>query len=346
MTRFLSAFFANRTARPFGVLVLIVVVLGIADDGHDRVLTMSTAYNVLQQFATIGPVALALGLSMMVGEFDLSVGGILSLAGCVAVITGSSSPVAGLLLAAAVGAFCGLAQGTIMTWLNLSSIGVTLGGLLTFGGLSYFLTGNTTIGYDRLDVALGVNAPLLGIFSIRSLTAIVLFLVATLVVSWTRFGRDLLAVGSDRRAATIVGIRVSRILIAVFVISGLLTAIGGGLLSYGLAAASPTALADTLVPGAAAAILGGVSLSGGKGRPIGIAGGVLVLSMLRSGLTAIGVPPFAHWIVTAAVLFAVAILDSEELSRRVYSFCRAVGRRSDVHPPNGSSILFRQRADH
>ncbi len=346
MTGYLRAFFANRTARPFAVLVLIVIVLGIGDDGHGRVLTTSTAYDVLQQFATIGPVALALGLSMMVGEFDLSVGGILSLAGCVAVMAGSGSPAAGLLLAVTVGALGGLLQGTIMTWLNLSSIGVTLGGLLTFGGLSYFLTGNTTIGYDRLDVALGVNAPLLGIFSARSLTAIILFLVATFVVSWTRFGRDLLAVGSDRRAATIVGIRVDRILIAVFVISGLLTAIGGGLLSYGLAAASPTALADTLVPGAAAAILGGVSLSGGKGRPIGIAGGVLVLSMLHSGLTAIGVPPFAHWIVTAAVLFTVGILDGEELSRRVYSFRRAVGQRPDTPPPSASSILVRQQADH
>jgi len=345
MSRHLRALMADRTVRSFAVLVLIIIVLGISDGGHGRVLTVNTTYDVLQQFATIGPVALALGLSMMVGEFDLSVGGILSLAGCVAVLTGSGSPVAGLLLAVCVGGLAGLAQGSIMTWLNLSSIGVTLGGLLTFGGLSYFLTRNTTIGYDRLDVALGVNAPLLGIFSVRSLTTIFLFLVAAFVVSWTRFGRDLLAVGSDRRAATIVGIRVNRILIAVFMISGSLTAIGGGLLSYGLAAASPTALADTLVPGAAAAILGGVSLAGGKGRPIGIAGGVLVLSMLSSGLTAIGMPPFAHWIVTAAVLFAVAILDSEELNRRVYSIRCALGKRSDLPPSGGSPILTEPQGD-
>jgi len=319
MTRRLRALLADPTVRPFAVLALITIILGIIDGSRGRVLSANTAYDVLQQFATIGPVALGLGLSMMVKEFDLSVGGVLSLAGCVAVMTGETNPVLGLLLAIAVGGLAGLAQGSIMTWLNLSSIGVTLGGLLTFGGLSYFLTGNTTIAFERLDVALAVNAPVLEIFSVRSLTAIFLFLVAAFVVSWTRFGRDLLAVGSDRRAAIVVGIRVDHILIAVFVISGALTAIGGGLLSYGLAAASPVALADTLVPGAAAAILGGVSLSGGKGRPLGIAGGVLVLSMLRSGLTAIGVPPFAHWIVTAGVLFAVGILDSEELNRRVYS---------------------------
>ncbi len=324
MTRRLREFLTDSSVRPFVVLAIITITLGIIDGTRGRVLSVSTAYSVLQQFATIGPIALGLGLSMMVKEFDLSVGGVLSLAGCVAVMTGETNPMLGLLLATAVGGLAGIAQGSIMTWLNLSSIGVTLGGLLTFGGLSYFLTGNNTIAYERMDVALAVNAPLLEILTVRSMVAIFLFLVAAFVVSWTRLGRDLLAVGSDRRAAIIVGIRVNYILIAVFATSGALTAIGGGLLSYGLATASPVALADTLVPGAAAAILGGVSLSGGKGRPLGIAGGVLVLSMLRSGLTAIGVQPFVHWIVTAGVLFAVGILDSEELSRRIFSIRRVL----------------------
>jgi ribose/xylose/arabinose/galactoside ABC-type transport system permease subunit len=324
MTRRVSPFLTDPSVRPFVVLAIIVIVLGIADGHRGRVLAVSTTYSVLQQFATIGPVALGLGLSMMVGEFDLSVGGTLTLAGCVAVMAGQTNPFAGLLLALAVGSVAGLVQGLIMAWLNLSSIGVTLGGLLTFGGLSYLLTANTTIAYERIDVAMAVNLPLLGIFSVRSLTTILLYLAAAFIVSWTRLGRDLLAVGSDRRAAVIVGIRANSIVVTVFTISGAVTAIGGGLLSYGLAAASPVALADALVPGAAAAILGGVSLSGGKGRPLGIAGGVLVLSMLRSGLTAIGVPPFAHWIVTAGVLFAVAVLDSGELGRRIYPIRHAV----------------------
>lgn len=319
MTRRLLQFLTDRSVRPFVLLVLVTIIFEIIDSGNGRVMSVSTAYSVLQQFATIGPVALGLGLSMMVKEFDLSVGGVLSLAGCVAVMTGGTHPLLGLFLATAVGGLAGICQGLVMTRLNLSSIGVTLGGLLTLGGLSYFLTGNTTIGYERMDVAMAVNAAVLGIFSIRSLTAIFLFFVAAVVIFWTRLGRDFLAVGSDRRAAVVVGIRVNSILIAVFATSGLLTAISGGLLSYGLAAASPTALADTLVPAAAGAIIGGVSLSGGKGRPLGIAGGVLLLSMLRSGLTAIGVPPFTDWIVTGGVLLVVGILDGEELSRRLFS---------------------------
>ncbi len=110
-------------------------------------------------------------------------------------------------------------------------------------------------------------------------------------------------------------------------------ALAGSLLSYSLAAASPVALADTLVPAAAAAIIGGVSLAGGKGTPVGIAGGVLVLAVMRSGLTAIGVPPFAHDIVTGAVLLAVALLDAGDLERRLFGLRRALAAARDRKSP-------------
>ena len=178
------------------------------------------------------------------------------------------------------------------------------------------LTDNTTIGYPRMDIAMLVNEPVLGIFSPRNTVAIALFLVATFLFFLTRIGRDVTAVGSDPRAALVAGVGVDRILIGLFAISGMLTALAGALLSYSLAAASPVALVDALVPATAAAIIGGVSLSGGRGTPVGIAGGVLVLAVLRSGLTAIGVPPFVHDIVTGGVLLAVALLDAPELQRR------------------------------
>ena len=316
----------SPSVRPFVLLLTIVLVLAIVDGGEGRFLNRSTAFSVLQQFATIGPVALGLGLSMILREFDLSVGGMLSLAGCVAVMTGADAPVLGVVLAVLAGVAAGVVQGTIMVWLGLSSVGVTLGGLLTLGGIAYVMTGNQTIGYDRMDIAMLVNDRLLGIFSLRSLVAVAVFAIAALVMSWTRVGRDVIAVGSDRRAALVAGVGVDRIVIGVFAISGALTALAGSLLSYSLAAASPVALADTLIPAAAACIVGGVSLSGGKGTPIGIAGGVLVLCVLRSGLTAIGVPPYVHDIVTGGVLLAVAVLDADDLKRRLFPLRKALVR--------------------
>ena len=318
----MRAALTSPSGRPFLLLAAIVLAFCLVDWGHGRFVNRATAFSVLQQFATIGPVALGLGLTMIAREFDLSVGSMMSLAGCVAVMLGAEHPLIGLAAAMLVGAVSGVTQGAIMVALRLSSVGVTLGGLLIVSGIAYVLTDNTTIGYPRMDIAMLVNEPVLGIFSVRNTVAIALFLVATFLFFLTRVGRDVTAVGSDPRAALVAGVGVDRILIGLFAISGMLTALAGALLSYSLAAASPVALVDALVPATAAAIIGGVSLSGGRGTPVGIAGGVLVLAVLRSGLTAIGVPPFVHDIVTGGVLLAVALLDAPELQRRLFAWRR------------------------
>jgi ribose/xylose/arabinose/galactoside ABC-type transport system permease subunit len=313
---------ANRSVRPYLLLVVITIVLCILDGGRGRFFTPATAFSVLQQFATIGPIALGLGLSMIIREFDLSVGGMLSFSGCIAVLTGVHYPALGVVLAVLVGCAWGLFQGTVMVWLRLGSIGVTLGGLLTLGGLAYVVTGNLSISYPRMDVAMGVNQPVLQLFSPRSLITLAAFFVAAFFLARTRIGRDVYATGSDRRAAMVAGVRTSWIIPAVFACSGMLAALGGSLLSYGLAAASGVALTDALVPATAAAIIGGVSLTGGKGTPIGIIGGVLVLGLLNAGLDAIGTPPAVQDVVTGGVLFMVALADAIDLEPRLFAFRR------------------------
>jgi hypothetical protein len=127
----MRALFTNRSVRPYLLLVVITLVLWALDRGQGRFFTTGTAYSVLQQFATVGPIALGLGLSMIIREFDLSVGGMLSLSGCVAVLSGADYPALGVALAVLCGLAWGLFQGGVMVWLRLGSIGVTLGGLLT-----------------------------------------------------------------------------------------------------------------------------------------------------------------------------------------------------------------------
>ncbi|MDB5406100.1 MAG: hypothetical protein JWL84_1012 [Rhodospirillales bacterium] len=310
---------ADRTLRPFLLLIVIVAAIWLLDGGQGRFFTAATAFSVLQQFATVGPIALGLGLTMIIREFDLSVGGMMSLAGCVAVLSGVGSPPLGIAAAVLAGGIAGLCQGGIMVRLRLGSIGVTLGGLLTFGGIAYVVTGNLSIAYPRMDIAMAVNQKILGVLSLRSLIALAAFLIAAFVMARTRIGRDVYAIGSDRRAALVAGVPVGRIVVGIFALSGMLAALGGSLLSYSLATASGVALTDALVPATAAAIIGGVSLTGGKGTPIGIIGGVLVLSLLRAGLNAIGTQPSVQDIVTGGVLLIVALADAPDLSRRLFA---------------------------
>jgi ribose/xylose/arabinose/galactoside ABC-type transport system permease subunit len=303
--------------RPFTILACAILVLALIDRGTGYFFSVGTVFSVMQLFATLGLVALGLGLSMLVREFDLSVAGMVGLAGCIAVMTGVQNPWIGITLGVGAGVLSGILQGLIMTRLGLSSVGVTLGGLLTLQGITYVLTENKTINYPNMQVALELNAPIANLLSVRSAAALAVFVLAGLVMTYTHIGRDVIATGSDRRASQVAGLNTDRVIIGVFAASGGCAALAGVLLSYGLGAASPVALADVLAPAAAAAIIGGVSVAGGRGGPMGIAAGVLTLCVLRSGLSAIGVSPHVHEIVTGVILIVIAILDAPDLIRRI-----------------------------
>jgi ribose transport system permease protein len=237
--------FARRlldpAARPFTVMIGSIVLLALIDRGSGFFFSLGTVFSVMQLFATFSLVALGLGLSILIREFDLSVAGVVGLAGCIAVMTGVTSPWLGLVLGVGAGLTSGVLQGIIMTRLHLSSVGVTLGGLLTLQGLTYVLTGNQTIGYPNMSVALGLNAPIGGLISVRSAACLAVFVIAALVMTYTHIGRDVIATGSDRRAARIAGLNTDRIVIGVFAASGMFSALAGVLLSYSLSAASPVA---------------------------------------------------------------------------------------------------------
>ncbi len=143
---------------------------------------------------------------------------------------------------------------------------------------------------------------------------------AACVIAWTRLGRDLIATGSDRQAAAIAGVGVDQLTIAALGFSGFCSALSGALLSYSLASASPAGLSEVIVPAAAAAILGGVSLGGGTGRPFGIVAGALTLAVMQSGLNAIGGPAYLNDVAMGAILITVAILDGDHFARRTGFF--------------------------
>jgi ribose/xylose/arabinose/galactoside ABC-type transport system permease subunit len=120
------------------------------------------------------------------------------------------------------------------------------------------------------------------------------------------------------------GVNVHALIVGIFGFSGMMAALSGALLSFSLASASPSGLSDVIVPAAAAAILGGVSLAGGTGRPLGIAAGVLTLGVIHAGLNAIGVPPYVDEVTMGAILLLVAIADGPYLLRRLRQTARAL----------------------
>jgi ribose transport system permease protein len=329
----------HRDRRPYTLLVLVIIAVALVDGGRGYFLSTATAFSVMQLFATYGLVSLGLGLSLLVREFDISTAGMVTLAGAVAVLTGVDNPWLGIAAALAVGLAGGMLQGLIMTYLNLNSVAVTVGGLLTFEGATSVLTGNQSISYPRMSLALALNAPIGGVLSVRSAIVVAIFVMMALFMAYTRIGRDILATGGDRRGSAVAGVNTKAVVVGVFAASGVFCALSGAMLSYGLAAASPSALSDVLAPAAAGAIIGGVSLVGGRGNPMGIAAGVLVLCVLRSGLNAAGASSHVHDIATGCILIAVAIADAPDLSRRLteWRLHRQAMGPAPLHTPGNTS---------
>ena len=193
---------------------------------------------------------------------------------------------------------------------------VTLGGYLVVLGITYILGHNKSVLYENFTVGLRLDKPVLQIFSIRSLVALGIFVVAAIVLRYLRVGRDLRAIGGDRRAARVAGVPVDRLLIGVFVVSALGAALPGALLSYSLATASPTNIGfDVLTFSATAALIGGVRLSGGKGGAVGIAAGVLSLSVLQEILAILRSPDYVSSLITGGLLVIVTIVWAPDLSQ-------------------------------
>lgn len=301
---------------PYAILALMILTLALLPALTQYIVRTANVYDILQNFASYGLVALALGITIIAGEFDLSVSSMYLLGGMVAVLTGVGSPIVGIAAALGTAILVGLLQGGLIARFRLNSMPVTLGGYLVVLGITYILGHSKSVIYEKYTVGLRLDKPIFQIFSIRSLVSLGIFVIAAFGLRYLRIGRDLRAIGGDRRAARVAGVSVDRLLVGVFVVSALGSALPGALLSYSLATASPTNIGfDVLTFSATSALIGGVSLSGGKGGAVGIAAGVLSLSVLQEILSVLRSPDYVSSLITGGLLVIVTIVWAPDLSQ-------------------------------
>ncbi|MGF6956631.1 ABC transporter permease [Paraburkholderia youngii] len=290
-------------------LVLLVgmpVIFGLSVNHY---FSQANLYAIFQAFAFLGIVALGLSVTMVAGEFDLSVAAISTVAGLITVKFGGDNALLGVLYAVIFGVVVGVANAALLPWLGVSSLVTTVGSMMFLTGIGYWIAGGRVLSYGNLDVSDFLDQNVLGIFSPRSLITIACFLVVALFLRYTTLGRDIYAAGGHRKAAIQSGARVGKALTVGFVISGGLSALGGGLLSLSLATASATMGSNILLQAASAAIVGGVALGGGIGSPLGVAMGVLILTVLNNGLGLLNATSTQILLVNGLLLLIVVLLD-------------------------------------
>jgi ribose transport system permease protein len=304
-----------RLSLPVVILAVMAAAFVVLPQFLGGKVNTVSVYTILQTFADYGLVALAVGLGMILAEYDLSAAAVFGLGGLLAVETGTGSPALGILVASGAGLLIGAIQGGIMARWRMRSVEVTLGGLLIVSGLTLVIAKQKTVIYDRLDVSTNLNQRILEVFSPRSLIVLAVFIVVALVIGLTRFGRDVRATGGDRRSAQLTGVPVTRTVIGVFAVGSFVAALGGAFYGLGVGSVAPDVGLNPLVFATIAAILGGVTLSGGKGSPLGIAAGVVSFATLQQTLTTVNAPPYMTALITGGLLILVTLATAPDLGR-------------------------------
>jgi ribose transport system permease protein len=266
--------------------------------------------NILQQVAVVAIAAFGMTWVILLGEIDLSVGSIIAVAGMVGAqcFAFGMGFVPAIALTLAAGALMGMLNGVLTAKLLLPSFIVTVATMGIYRGMVSLPTnGAPAMIENETWTAIGTES-FLGLPIIIWVVA-VLFVINQIVLSKTSFGRRAYLTGGNREAAVYSGIKVDRLKILIFMISGVMAAISGVLLSSRLFSAQTNAGMSYELDAIAAAVLGGTSLAGGVGTMVGTLIGALIIGVMNNGMNMLSVPYFYQLIVKGLVILVAVWLD-------------------------------------
>ncbi|MGW5241523.1 ABC transporter permease [Monashia sp. NPDC004114] len=312
--------------RTLVVLVLLIILFGTMSQDY---LTSSNLIVMTKHVAINAILAIGVTFVILTGGIDLSVG---SVAGLSSMIVGGLlfaglplpggtlylSVIAVIVIGLLVGCFVGWVNGTLITKFRVPPFIATLGMLYVARGAAQLrsnggtfpnLAGSEAHGNTGFEI-IGVNS-WFGI-PVAVWIMVVVAVIAVVVTTKTPFGRRIYAVGGNDRAAVLAGIRVSRITVAVYVISGACAALAGMLLTSELGAAYPDTATTYELNAIAAAVLGGTALSGGRGTIVGTVMGAFVIGFLADGLVLVGVSTFWQSVVKGTVIILAIVLEQAQ----------------------------------
>ncbi len=308
-------------SQTFWVVMAIIVACAYLAWRSPAFLTPQNLFNITRNFTFVAIIALGMTFVIITGGIDLSVGSVLCLASMTLAVTmhaGHSLEVGilvGLLTGIAVGAF----NGVLIAYLGFPPFVVTLGMLSIARSLAMVVSNNTVVfqfgpDHDKLlqlggGATFGIANPVLYMLVLAALTGFVL--------RWTRFGRHVFAIGGNEHAATLTGIPVRAIKVAVYVISGLSAAVAG-IVQTGWLGSVTTNIGNGLeLQVIAAAVIGGASLVGGTGTAVGALIGAALLEIIRNSLGLLGINAFWQGtFIGGAIIVAVAFERVQQLRSR------------------------------
>lgn len=294
----------------FAVL-LSILVFSIFAFTNPLFFTLNTGFAIMERFAVLGLVGLALTLCIIAGEIDLSIGSNAALTAVIVVrLTDSFGAPNAILIGILCATLIGVTQGYLIAYLKVRAIVLTVGTLMLLRGVSLFAADEKTVMLTDFTVPDFIQTKIGVFFSPASLAVIALCIIVGLFMRFTKYGREIYAIGGARKEAIASGVSLNRPMILVFALSGFCAGVGGAIIGLRSGTAQPLALQYLLLSATVAAFIGGVSILGGKGGVIGAVVGTLTVNFLNTGLVFQITPAYIVQIYLGILLLTVILFQT------------------------------------
>jgi ribose transport system permease protein len=301
----------RRASVVVGVALLFIIFSVLTSSFYQP----ANLLDILLQSSINAMIAVGMTLVVMTRGIDLSVGSVVGLTSMITASLLNQNLLLGIVAGMLLGVVCGLVNGILIAKLKLPDFIVTLGMLSIYRGAALIYTdGKPIYGIDPTFRAIfagelaGIPTPVL--------LALVIAFLAFLLVRYSALGEQIIAVGGNEEAARLSGINIDRVKISVYAISGLLASLAGFVLIGRIGAAEPIGGSGYELQAIGAAVIGGASLFGGEGNPLGSLIGALTLGAMQNGLTLLNVPSFWQLVATGVVVILAVFADQATRKRQ------------------------------
>lgn len=293
------------------VLIATVIMSVVFTVLNPQFLTWRNMLTVFQQMVLNGLLAVGIMFTILTGGIDLSIGCTFAIVGIAvaSACVGGMNPLLAILIGLVVGAILGLFNGFLVTNLKLQPFIATLGTMSLYRGIAYVVTGGTPVTNVPDSFRNIFNGQFPGGIRYYVVVMIVVFVIAHIILSKTRTGDYLYAVGGNEEAAKLSGVNVRKTKYIAYIASGVCTAVAGLIMLASLGSAEATAGIGYETNAIAAAAIGGTSMAGGRGTALGTFFGALLLAVLKVGMVVINVDSFWQYVVTGLIIIVASYFE-------------------------------------
>lgn len=297
------------------ILILIVLVI-VCSVSSEYFLTANNLLNVIRQVSISGILSIGMTLVLLTGGIDLSIGYIMAMVTVLIASFADINPIVVVIIAVIGGIVCGTANGSLITFVGIPPFIVTLGMMKVLDGIALMISNGSPIPKSPEALLFLGRGKIGGVFPVQAVVVILVCIVIAIMLKKTKLGRYIYAIGGNSEASRLCGINVHKVTIAVYVICGVLAAIGGILMETQLGMGKSGVGEGYEMDAITAAVIGGTSLSGGVGTVGGTIIGAFIIGILSNFLNLMNVSSYYQTIIKGAIVVVASAIQCGGLLKK------------------------------